>query len=62
MKAFGIEAANVMTIVDRFNEVGNRFAISSKGVGDALVRSASALAAAGLQAEKGNSCANQRTG
>lgn len=47
MKAFGIEAANVMTIVDRFNEVGNRFAISSKGVGDALVRSASALAAAG---------------
>ena len=36
-----------MTIVDRFNEVGNRFAISSKGVGDALVRSASALAAAG---------------
>ena len=47
MKAFGIEAANVMTIVDRFNEGGNRFAISSKGVGDALVRSASALAAAG---------------
>ncbi len=47
MKAFGIEAANVMTIVDKFNEVGNRFAISSKGVGDALVRSASALAAAG---------------
>ncbi|MBD8989267.1 MAG: phage tail tape measure protein [Clostridiales bacterium] len=47
MKAFGIEAANVMTIVDKFNEVGNRFAISSKGVGDALMRSASALAAAG---------------
>lgn len=47
MKAFGIEATNVMTIVDKFNEVGNRFAISSKGVGDALVRSASALAAAG---------------
>lgn len=47
MKAFGVEAANVMTIVDKFNEVGNRFAISSKGVGDALMRSASALAAAG---------------
>ena len=46
MKAFGVEAANVMTIVDKFNETGNRFAISSKGVGDALLRSASALAAA----------------
>lgn len=47
MKAFGIEATNAMLIVDKFNEVGNNFAISSKGVGDALVRSAAALAAAG---------------
>lgn len=45
MKAFGIEAENSMFIVDKFNEVGNNFAISSKGVGDALIRSASALAA-----------------
>lgn len=44
MKAFGIEAENAMLIVDKFNEVGNNFAISSKGVGDALLRSASALA------------------
>ena len=44
MKAFGIEAENSMFIVDKFNEVGNNFAISSKGVGDALIRSASALA------------------
>lgn len=36
-----------MLIVDKFNEVGNNFAISSKGVGDALVRSAAALASAG---------------
>jgi len=45
MRAFGVEAENVMFIVDKFNEVGNKFAISSKGVGDALLRSASALAA-----------------
>lgn len=45
MKAFNIEAENAMFVVDKFNEVGNNFAISSKGVGDALLRSASALAA-----------------
>lgn len=43
MQAFGIPAEQVMSIVDRFNEVGNNFAISSKGVGDALLRSAAAL-------------------
>lgn len=45
MKAFGISAKDAMLIVDKFNETGNNFAISSKGVGDALLRSASALAA-----------------
>ena len=45
MRAFGVEAENAMFIVDKFNEIGNNFAISSKGVGDALLRSASALAA-----------------
>jgi TP901 family phage tail tape measure protein len=43
MKAFGIEANNAMGIVDRFNEVGNNFAISSTGIGEAMQRSASAL-------------------
>ena len=47
MKAFGIEAADSMEIVDMFNEVGNNFAISSTGIGEALQRSASALATAG---------------
>lgn len=47
MQAFGIEADNVMTIVDKFNKVGNEFAISSTGIGDALLNSASALDAAG---------------
>ena len=47
MQAFGVEASNVMNIVDKFNIVGNNFAISSTGVGEALLNSASALAAAG---------------
>jgi TP901 family phage tail tape measure protein len=46
MKAFNIEASSAMTIVDKFNEVGNNFAISSVGIGDALQRSAAALAQA----------------
>ena len=47
LKAFGIEADNTMSIVDKFNEVGNNFAITTKGIGDALQVSASAMAAAG---------------
>lgn len=45
MRAFGVEAKNAMSIVDKFNEVGNNFAISSQGIGEALRRSAAALAA-----------------
>mgnify|MGYP002518712026 FL=1 len=44
---FGESANDAMSIVDRFNEVGNNFAISSEGIGEALQRSASALATAG---------------
>ena len=32
MQAFGIQANDAISIVDKFNEVGNRFAISSGGV------------------------------
>ena len=46
MKAFRIEAENSISVVDKFNETGNSFSISSKGVGDALLNSASSLAAA----------------
>jgi len=52
MKAFGIEASDAMRIVDEFNEVGNKFAISSTGIGDALQRSAASLAAAGNTLEQ----------
>lgn len=47
MQAFGIETANVMSIVDKFNAVGNNFAISSTGIGEALQKSAAAMNAAG---------------
>lgn len=47
MKAFNIDAEDSMTIVDKFNEVGNNFAISSGGIGDALQRSAASMRAAG---------------
>lgn len=46
MQAFQVEASDAMQIVDKFNEVGNNFAISSKGVGEALLRSAAAMYAA----------------
>lgn len=46
MKAFKIEAKDAIKLVDKFNEVGNSFAISSGGIGEALKRSASALSAA----------------
>lgn len=35
-----------MSIIDKFNEIGNNFAISSGGIGEALERSASSLNAA----------------
>lgn len=47
MQAFGIEANNAMTIVDKFNNVSNNFAISSAGLGESLQKSAAAMYAAG---------------
>lgn len=47
LKGFGLEASEAMRIVDRFNEVGNRFAITSQGLGEALRLSASALSEGG---------------
>ena len=46
MKAFNIAAEDSMTIVDKFNAVSNKFAISAGGIGEALMRSASSFAAA----------------
>lgn len=49
---FGVTANNAMNIVDKFNEVGNNFAISSEGIGVALQKSASSLAAANNSLEQ----------
>jgi len=46
VKAFPQFENNSMSVVDKMNEVGNRFAITSKGIGEALQRSAGALTAA----------------
>ena len=47
MQAFGMGADEVGSIVDKFNEIGNNYAISSEGLGEAMQRSAASLAGAG---------------
>lgn len=47
MKAFNLTAEEAESIVDKFNAVGNNFAISSGGIGEALQKTVSALASAG---------------
>lgn len=47
MKAFGIEASDAITIVDKLNEVSNHFAVSSGDLGEGLARAASALRVSG---------------
>lgn len=47
VKAFGLETNQAMSIVDKFNEVSNNFAISSEGIGIAIQKSGAALHAAG---------------
>ena len=54
LAAYKDEITDTMQIVDKFNEVGNNFAISSGGIGDALQRSASSLAAANNSLDKSN--------
>ena len=43
LQAFNIATSESMTIVDKFNQVGNEFAVSSSGIATALQNSASAL-------------------
>lgn len=56
IKGFGIEVdaqgRNVSNVVDIYNEVGNKFAISSAGIGEAMRRSASALKEGGNTIEE----------
>ena len=47
LKAFNTEVKDSIQIVDKANQVGNKYAITSAGIGEALERSASSLVAAG---------------
>lgn len=47
MKAFNIEASDAITIVDRLNALGNKYATSAAALGTGLSNSASSLALAG---------------
>ena len=47
MKAFDIGASDAMGIVDKYVDVGNKYALSSGDIGAAMQRSAASLAAAG---------------
>ena len=46
MRAFKIEAADSISIVDKYNKVGNEFPVSAQGIGTALQKSAAAMASA----------------
>lgn len=56
VKGFGVEVdstgRNVQKIVDIYNEVGNNFAISSAGIGEAMRRSSASLYSAGNTMEE----------
>ena len=52
LKGFGIEADEVEHVVNVLNSVGNNEPISESGIAEALVRSASALSAAGNSFEQ----------
>lgn len=46
LEGFQLEAEDATSIINKFNEVSNHFAIDSKGIGDALQRSAASFSAA----------------
>lgn len=47
MKAFGIEASDAISIIDKLNEVSNNFAVSSSDIASALTTTAAAMATYG---------------
>jgi TP901 family phage tail tape measure protein len=56
VKGFGlevdVEGRNIAKVVDIYNEVGNKFAISSSGIGESLRRSSATMAQAGNTIEQ----------
>ena len=53
MKAFNIDASDAIGIVDKYVDVGNKYALSSGDIGAAMQRSAASLAAAGDTMDEG---------
>jgi TP901 family phage tail tape measure protein len=47
MKAYGISAKDAISIADRFNEIGNKYATDAASLGDGLKNAASSLSLAG---------------
>lgn len=52
LKGFQIDASEAESIVDKFNEVANNYAIDTAGIGEALQRSASAFNASHTELDK----------
>ena len=52
LKGFQITADDVMKVVDKYNNVANNFAIDTKGIGEALKRSAASFNAAHTDLDK----------
>lgn len=52
MQGFKLSADEAMSVVDKMDLIGNKFSISSAGIGAALQRSASSLVAAGNDLDK----------
>lgn len=52
LKGFGLEADQALSIIDKFNEVSNNYAIDSRGIGEALQRSAASFNAANTDLNK----------
>lgn len=52
LQGFHLTADDVGNVVDEFNQIGNNFAISSQGLGEAMTRSAAALYAGGNTLEE----------
>lgn len=52
MKAFNVEAANAVNVIDPLNKLGNEFATSAADLGEGLAKSASAMSSAGTDMYK----------
>lgn len=52
MKAYNIEAAEAVKIIDALNKLGNEFAVTAAGLGSGMANSASAMATAGVSFEQ----------